>query len=300
MRQELEQALSSYPILAPREADYKAYGSVHSEDYLDKLILMAADRPVESPPKLSMECWGYEYCLPGYLYGLGGMFEAIDQMKQGTLERAFCFCLGGHHGHRDWGHGYCLLNPLAAAARYAQSQGFGKIAIIDWDIHHGDGTQSIFANDPTVYCLSIHSAADLYMSKASGLRHGTTEAGKEAGHCNIPLLHEIFNDNFFTEMRLPGEFYRAAQSLEVFQTGLTQIPFTPDLIFIFAGSDSHKDDCGAGITNWEIQDFERLTQAVLDLAGRAGCPVLSSQGGGYNLAVNIPVTVKHVEMLAQA
>jgi acetoin utilization deacetylase AcuC-like enzyme len=137
------------------------------------------------------------------------------------------------------------------------------------------------------------------MSKASGLRQGTTEAGKEVGHCNIPLLHDIFKDDFFTEINLPGEFYRAGQSLEAFQTALDQIPFRPNLILIFAGADSHKDDCGAGITNWVIQDFERLTQATLDLARRAACPVLSCQGGGYNLAVNIPVTVKHVEVLAQ-
>jgi acetoin utilization deacetylase AcuC-like enzyme len=79
------------------------------------------------------------------------MFEAVEQMKRGNLERAFCFCLGGHHAHRDWGHGYCLLNPLAATARYAQELGLVRVLIVDWDIHHGDGTQAIFAHDDTVY-----------------------------------------------------------------------------------------------------------------------------------------------------
>jgi len=126
--------------------------------------MMAHDEQVEELPRLSIECSGLDHCLPGYLYGLGGMLEAIDQMRAGLLERAYCFSLGGHHAYADWGHGYCLLNPQAAAARYAQTQGFRKILIVDWDIHHGDGTQSIFANDPSVYCLSIHSCLDLYMT----------------------------------------------------------------------------------------------------------------------------------------
>ncbi len=300
VRQALAQTLAEYPALPLRQAAYEDYRRVHSSEYLAQLALLAQEQPVNPPPKLSLECAGYEYCLPGYGYGLGGMFEAIDRMKAGSLERAFCFCLGGHHAHRDWGHGYCLLNPLAAAARYAQTQGFTRVVMVDWDIHHGDGTQAIFANDDSVYCLSIHSAADLYMAKMSSLRVGTTEAGQQVGHKNIPLLHPIFDDDFWAQMNLPGAFYRAGQSLELFQQALESMPFTPDLILIFAGCDSHKEDCGAEITNWDYQDFETLTRAVLKLSRQAGCPVLSSQGGGYKLPVTIATTAAHVKVLAQA
>ena len=106
------------------------------------------------------------------------MYEAVRRMKASTLERAYCFSIGGHHAHPDWGHGYCILNPLAVTARYAQEQGFEKVLIIDWDHHHGDGTQAIFANDKTVYCISIHSAIDLYMSFQKVLRQGTTTAAQ--------------------------------------------------------------------------------------------------------------------------
>lgn len=106
----MEKALADYPTLAVREAEYKDYLRVHTSTYLDKLKLMAADEQVEELPRLSVECTGFEYCLPAYLYGLGGMLEAIDQMRAGALERAYRFSLGGHHAYADWGHGHCLLN----------------------------------------------------------------------------------------------------------------------------------------------------------------------------------------------
>jgi acetoin utilization deacetylase AcuC-like enzyme len=298
VRQELEKVLLNYPALPVREASYGDYLSVHMGEYLHKLVLMASGQPVEERPKLSVECTGLEYCLPGYLYGLGGMLEAVDHMKRGVVERAYCFSLGGHHAYADRGHGYCILNPLAATARYAQRQGFAKILMVDWDIHHGDGTQSIFANDPSVYCISIHSAADLYMALACGLKYGTTTIGQELGHCNIPLLDREFPDDLFERMNLGGRFYRANESLSAFQAALELIPWQPDLILVFSGYDSHKDDCGKGITDWTNQDFQLLTRYVLHVAQKAACPVLSAHGGGYNLPVTISAAASHVQVLA--
>lgn len=298
VRQELEKVLTDYPTLSVRQAEYQDYLRVHTKEYLDKLVLMASDRPLEELPRLSSECTGFEYCLPGYLYGLGGMLEAINHMKSGVLKRVYVFSLGGHHAYADWGHGYCLLNPQASAARYAQAQGFGKILIVDWDIHHGDGTQSIFANDSSVYCISIHSALDMYMALMRVVKDGTTTMAEEVGHCNIPLLNEFYEDEFFEKMNLSGKFYRASESLPVFQAALDQIPWTPDLIFIFSGYDSHKDDCGKGITNWTDEEYKLLTKYVLELARKASCPVLSVHGGGYKLAVTIPAAISHVEVLA--
>jgi acetoin utilization deacetylase AcuC-like enzyme len=298
VRQELKKTLSGYPALPVREAEYVEYRRVHTDEYLNQLVRMAAGESLENPPRLSIECTGFEYCLPGYLFGLGGMLTAIDQMQAGALERAYCFSLGGHHAYADRGHGYCLLNPQGVAARYAQTRGFERILIVDWDIHHGDGTQAIFANDPGVYCISIHSAADLYMALACGLRYGTTTAGEEVGHCNIPLLDRSFDDSFAEAMHLTGKFYRAHESLQAFQSALDQMPWAPDLILIFSGYDGHADDCGRGITDWSNEDFKRLTRNVLELAGRAACPVLSVHGGGYKLPVTVAAAVSHVEVLA--
>lgn len=298
VRQELEKALSDYPALPVRRTEYGDYLRVHTQVYLEKIEQVANAEEVTDPPRLSIECTGLEYCLPGYFYSLGGMLEAIDRMRAGTLERAYCFSLPGHHAYADWGHGYCLLNPQAAAARYAQENVFSNVLIVDWDHHHGDGTQSIFANDSSVYCISIHSAADLYMASTRVLRDGTTTAAEKVGHCNIPLLSRSYSDQFPAQMNLDGKFYRASESLDAFREALDQIPWTPDLIFIFSGYDAHKDDCGAGISDWTNTDFEQLTRHVIDLAKRSSAPILSVHGGGYRLPVTLAAAISHVEVLA--
>lgn len=124
VRQGLEKALRSYPTLPVRRVDFDEYQRVHIQEYLHKLKLMARDEPPEELPKLGIGCDGLAYCIPGYEYSLGGMYEAIDAAQKGTIDRAYCFSLGGHHAFADWGHGYCVVNPQAVAARYAQAVGF--------------------------------------------------------------------------------------------------------------------------------------------------------------------------------
>jgi len=302
VRHTLKNYLKNYPALPLRKARITDYLRVHSREYLQKIILQAFDRPLDeisiSLPELSIECQGLEYCLPGYLYGLGGMMEAIDQMKQGNLERAYCFSMVGHHAHINWGHGYCLLNPLAAAARYAQAQGFEKVLIVDWDIHHGDGTQSIFINDRSIYCISIHSGVDLYMAKASDLKVGTTTVAEAVGHCNIPIVSESFPVKVLESEGITGRFYCGHQSISTFEEALENLPWQPDLVAIFSGYDSHRDDCGKGITDWTNADFCKLTEIVLDFAKRCGCQVLSTHGGGYRLPVTVAAATSHVRTLA--
>lgn len=297
--QKLEEKLAHHPSLPLKKAIIKDFERVHTSTYLAKLQLMSADQPVAEPPKLSIECSGFEFLLPGYQYKLGGLMEAIDWMKKDQLYSAYFAGLGGHHAYADWGHGYCLLHPLATAVRYAQEQGFAKVLIVDWDLHHGDGTQSIFANDPTVYCLSIHSAADLYMAKAAGMRFGTTTAAAKVGHCNLPILHSLYDDEFAKTLNLDGKFYRANESLPVFKQALENLPWQPDLIAIFSGYDSHKDDRGKDITNWANEDYRTLTRYVLDIADKANCPVLSVHGGGYTLDVAVEAAAHHVDELAK-
>jgi acetoin utilization deacetylase AcuC-like enzyme len=297
IRQGLAELLGHYPALPARQAAVEDYLTVHHADYLQKITRLAADEPVDELPNWSVENSGLAYTLPGLLYGLGGLLEAVDQMKASELERAYCFSLGGHHAFADWGHGYCILNPQAAAARYAQAQGFEKILIVDWDLHHGDGTQSIFTHDPSVYCLSIHSGADLYMTTQRVLRLGTTTAAKEAGHYNIPLLHSDYDDTFWAHMKLPGKYYRTETSLGTLQAALEALPWTPDLVFVFSGYDSHQDDQGKDVTNWTNEDYDQLTRLVLRVARKANCPIISSHGGGYTLSVALAAAVCHTNVL---
>lgn len=298
VRQGLAERLVHYPALPAREASVADYGAVHTAVYLQTIQRLAANEPVDEQPNWSIENTGLAHTLPGLLYGLGGLMEAIDQMKAGQLERAYCFSLGGHHAFADWGHGYCILNPQAAAVRYAQAQGFHKVLVVDWDIHHGDGTQTIFAHDPTVYCLSIHSAADLYMTTQRVLRLGTTTAAAAVGHDNIPVLHSDYDDSFWQQMRLPGTFYRTEDCLSALQTDLNNLPWSPDLLLIFSGYDSHRDDQGQKITHWDNADYEHLTRLLLEVARKANCPIISSHGGGYTLKVAVATAVTHVNILA--
>ncbi len=302
VRHNLNKFLPDYPILPLRKAKVADYLRVHTHEYLHKLNLKAHDQPLDkislSLPELSGECQGLEYSLPGYLYGLGGMLAAIDQIKQGSIERAYCFSMVGHHAHSNWGHGYCLLNPLAAAARHAQVQGFERVLIIDWDIHHGDGTQEIFSNDSSVHCISIHSAVDIYMAKASDLKAGTTDAAKVVGHCNIPIITKSFPVEVLHEEGITGEFYYGNQSINAFQQALENVPWQPDLIAIFSGYDSHKNDCGDGTTDWKNDDFCKLTEITLDFAKKHKCPILSSHGGGYKMPVTVSAAIAHINTLA--
>ncbi|MGA1875003.1 MAG: hypothetical protein ACMUIA_05310 [bacterium] len=131
------------------------------------------------------------------------------------------------------------------------------------------------------------------------MRQGTTATGEKIGHGNIPWLNGFLEDKLLEKIILPGKFYRAAESLPAFRSALEEVPWTPDLIFIFSGYDSHQDDCGRGVTNWTNQDYKALTKCVVEMARRAKSPILSVHGGGYKLPVTISAAVSHVEVLAE-
>lgn len=298
LRSKLADALRGYPSLPLRSADFALFADVHTATYLAQIQELAADRVPDPYPQLSIECSRLWYALPGYCFTLGGMLSALEAMRAGSLDRAFCAGRAGHHAYPGRGHGYSLLNPLAAAVRSAQRMGFERVLIVDWDIHHGDGTQAIFADDPSVFQISIHSAADLYMATMRVLPAGTTTAAAAVGHCNIPLLLDRFDAEDWAAFGLGGEFYRGHESIPMLAEALQALPWTPDLICIFAGVDSHRDDCGGGITNWTNDDFQSLTRLVLAAARSASCPVLSVQGGGYKLPITVAALTSHVAALA--
>lgn len=299
VREQLIAALPEYPSISPVKCSLEDFKVVHTEDFLKGIEQLAEGEKPDPMPQLSMECRGMEYVLPGYCYALGGMQETLRRMADDVLSRAYVFSAGGHHAYADRGHGYCLLNPMAAAVRYAQKIGFQKTLIVDWDHHHGDGTQSIFSNDPEVYCISIHSAIDLYMATQRVVKQGTTVSGKCVGHCNIPVIAREHEDKFLEAMHWEGEVYHVDDCLDAFTDALRNLPFSPDIIFIFSGYDGHRSDCGKDIQDWTYDTFEELTHNVLDVASEHRCPILSVHGGGYKISVTVSAAVRHVTVLAQ-
>jgi acetoin utilization deacetylase AcuC-like enzyme len=190
-----------------------------------------------------------------------------DQMKKGILDRAYCGVLPSHHAYTARGHGYCMVNSLAAAVRYARKVGFQKALILDWDHHHGDGTQEIFTDDPDVYQISVHSGFDLYMASQKVLEAGLEPAGRKAGHRNIPILEEMLSDDFYYgELGYSGRIYRSHNALYAFGDALEELPWCPDIIFIFDGHDAHRDDCGAEVSRWDDDDFRTLSRLALKAA----------------------------------
>jgi len=286
---------SHQDTLELRSTGIEQFTSVHDGEYIDSIVKLSRGEKAEIT--ISMECQQLYYFIPGYEYSLGGVCAAVDTMKSASKERAYCYALPSHHAYPAKGHGYCLLNTLAAGVRYAQSQGFRNNLIVDWDHHHGDGTQTIFEYDRTVHQISIHSAIDIYMGMMRAHKLGTTTYGEKVGHRNIPVLDVHYDEAFFNECEMEGEYYRHDTCLARFREALEDLPFAPDMIWIFDGHDAHREDLGADVARWDYDDFALLTKAVLDISRKYCCPVLSMPGGGYRNHVSLQCMNQHIELL---
>lgn len=201
-------------------------------------------------------------------HAAGGVLNAVDALVAGTHRTAFCAVRPpGHHATPSRGMGFCVFNNIAIAARHAQRKhGLGKVAIVDWDVHHGNGTQDAFYEDPSVFFFSSHQSP---WYPGSGRRDETGHATGLGTTMNRPLpagtgikeLRPVFTDEL-----LPA--------LDAFK---------PELILISAGFDSRIGD-PLGQFMLTDEDFTELTTLLRGLAARhADGRVLSVLEGGYNL-----------------
>jgi acetoin utilization deacetylase AcuC-like enzyme len=197
------------------------------------------------------------------LYAAGEILEAIDGCKSGNLERAFCAVRPpGHHAEANRAMGFCIFNNVAVGARYAQKSGYAKVFIVDFDVHHGNGTQHIFEEDPTVFYFSTHQYPPVQTGNDS--ERGT---GKGAGFSyNIPMHYGAGDKDYFAAYQdiLPGLVNK----------------FDPDIILVSAGYDLHARDPLAGlrVTNEGIRNIVRGI-----LTSKKNIPHIFCLEGGYNL-----------------
>lgn len=247
----------------------------HTSGYVDAMLQAA---PAEGRIQLDEDTVLSPGSIRAALHAAGAVCAAVDAALAGTALHAFCAVRPpGHHATPDRAMGFCVFNSVAVAALHAvHAHGLRRVAIVDFDVHHGNGTQDIVAGEPRVLYVSSHQ---------SPLYPGTGDAA-ETGRGNIvnaTLPPGADSESFRTlwsEMLLPRLF-----------------DFRPQLVLVSAGFDAHAADPLAGL-ELGSQDFAWLTERLVDLArAHAGGRLVSSLEGGYDHNALASCVADHVDVL---
>lgn len=257
-------------------ADKAAIARVHPMDYLEAVEQASPEEGlVRLDADTTMSPGSYEAALRA----AGGAVLAVDEVMGGRAVNAFVATRPpGHHAETATPMGFCLFNNAAVAARHARAvHGAERVAIVDFDVHHGNGTQEIFWNDAAVMYCSTHQMP---------LYPGTGRRSEQGAHGNIVNAPLDAGDG--------GEEFRAAMETAILPR-LTA--FAPDLVIISAGFDAHARDPLANLNLLEA-DFEWATRRLMEVAdARAGGRLVSVLEGGYDLQGLARSVAVHVKAL---
>ena len=264
--------------IEPRPADVKWLRTIHPQSHIDRIQKMCArgggildegDTPV-SPASFEVA-----------LLALGAILQSCDAVIDGTVQRAFAAIRPpGHHAEPNHPMGFCLFANVAIAAKYLQQKhNLQKIAIVDFDVHHGNGTQACFESDPSVFFVSMHQHPRTCYP-GTGFE---SETGSGSGHgsiLNIPFMPGSTDDAYISAMQ--------TQILPALSH------FHPEFLLISAGFDAHADDPLAQMSLTEV-GFLRMTQILSNFAdqyfqGR----IVSALEGGYDLRALGRSVVNHL------
>ena len=252
--------------------------SVHTEDHVDLVRRAASQAPVHLDPDTVVSACSWDVAR----LASGSLLAACDAVVDGRVDNAFCASRPpGHHAERDHAMGFCLFNHVAVAARYLQQQhSIDRVMIIDWDVHHGNGTQHIFEDDPSVLYVSLHQ----YPYYPGTGAYSETGVGAGVGATlNCPMNAGTTDANYseaFTSRILP--------KID---------DFSPDIILVSAGFDAHLADPLAQVC-LSTQMYEWMTLRLMEKADQhAGGRLLSLLEGGYDLDALAQCVSLHVETL---
>ena len=211
---------------------------------------------------------------------VGGTTAAIKDVMAGAVSNAYALTRPpGHHAERDRGRGFCIFNNIALAILEARAQGWvDRVAVVDWDVHHGNGTQDIFYDNEKVLYISTHQYP---YYPGSGTND---EKGKHNNILNIPLPAGTTSEEY----------------LNAYELVLKKIKeFRPEFILLSAGFDAHKDDPLAQL-QLESKDFYNITKRTLELSKQyCDGKVVSILEGGYDLLALQESTEMHVKALLE-
>ena len=213
------------------------------------------------------------------LRGVGGACAAVDAVLAGEVANAFVAMRPpGHHAERQTAMGFCLFGNVAIAAKRAlDHHGLDRVAVLDFDVHHGNGTQDLLWDEGRVFFASTHQMP-LYPGSGA-----MSERGAHGQIANAPLPPGS-----------DGAHARAVWDMILERCRLWQ----PQLVIVSAGFDAHRDDPLAELM-WDDADFAAITRAICDMAGACGAPVVSCLEGGYDLAALGRSVRAHVEVLME-
>jgi acetoin utilization deacetylase AcuC-like enzyme len=250
---------------------------VHPAAYVERLLRLSPGRyPVQLDPDTFVSAGS----LLAARRAVGAAVEAVRATARGETERSFCAVRPpGHHAEPATPMGFCIFSNVAIAARAAQAAGFRKVAVVDFDIHHGNGTEAVFRGEPDLMLASIQQHP---MWPGSGQPRADDPA------------------NIVNAVVEPGA--SADRWRRTFETLMPKVDaFAPDLILVSAGFDAHRrDPIGAAGQSLEAEDFAWATRAILEVArSRAKGRVVSSLEGGYDLEALGQSALAHVRALAE-
>ncbi len=248
----------------------------HPEEHLRAVMAVIPEEGINS---FEADTHASPSSLQAALTGIGGAVAAVDAVFAGEADNVFVASRPpGHHAEKTKAMGFCFFNNAAIAARHAQRiHGVERVAIVDWDVHHGNGTQDIFWDDASVLFCSTHQ---MPLYPGTGAKN---EDGRHGTIVNAPLSPDTGSEHFREAFKS-----RVLPALENFR---------PDLVIISAGFDAHHRDPLAQI-NLTGEDFDWATGKLLDVAGRYSANrVVSLLEGGYDLVGLAESAGLHIQRL---
>jgi acetoin utilization deacetylase AcuC-like enzyme len=273
--------LSKLIRITASPADMEWIEAVHSEAYIRRFesACLGGRKSIDSPDN--------QMCQDTYeiaQLAVGGILDTIDRLMNGDIDNAFCAVRPpGHHAEKDCAMGFCYFNNIAIAARYLQQKwGVERVAIIDIDVHHGNGTQHIFEDDPTVLYVSIHEHPS-FAFPGTGRAFESGNGPGSGATLNLPILPG------------QGDSEYTAHFEKDLKPALEN--FKPQFMLVSTGFDAHCEDDMSGVS-LTTEGYSKIMGTIYDAAARhTGGKLISILEGGYLLKRLGELASNHVDIL---